>query len=104
MLRPTRRVPLSGMWFDSSCRVWRNIFDIFFRRCLRRVLNAAFCPQNTVFVQVFCWLGGFTYTLFFERSDERHAQQGAPSLKPVGTDPKTGLLAGIPTARYVLTL
>ena len=37
---------------------------------------------------------GSTWAL--DRSDERRAQQGAPSLKPVGTDPKTGLLAGIP--------
>ena len=40
------------------------VYLTFFRRCHRRVLNTAFCPQNTVFVQVFCWLGGFTYTLF----------------------------------------
>ena len=31
-----------------------------------------------------------------ERSDERHAQRGAPSREPVGTDPKTGLPAGSP--------
>ena len=29
MLRSTRRVPLSGMWFNSSCRVWRGKFDFF---------------------------------------------------------------------------
>ena len=31
-----------------------------------------------------------------ERSDVRHAQQGAPSREPVGTDPKTGFVTGTP--------
>ena len=31
-----------------------------------------------------------------ERSDERHAQPGAPSQEPVGTDPRTGFSSGIP--------
>ena len=41
---------------------------------------------------------GSTWAL--ERSDERHAQQGAPFLKPVGTDPITCLLAGILAVPY----
>ena len=45
---------------------------------------------------------GSTWAL--ERSDERRAQQGAPSLKPVGTTPKPVFWQVSPTARYVLTL
>ena len=37
---------------------------------------------------------GLTWAL--ERSEQRHAQGGAPSQEPVGTVPRTGLLAGIP--------
>ena len=51
MLRSTRRVPLSGMWFDSSCTVWRGIFDIFpsmSPSCSqRRILSTEYCLRSS---------------------------------------------------------
>ena len=49
MIRPTRRVPLSGMWSDSGCGVWRGRFDIF-RRCHRRVSQ-----RRSLSTGLCCW-------------------------------------------------